>query len=484
MQDRKRTLLAWISSILMAVVAGAAIGRASESRNVSPPRVPADEDSALEVTAAAPPAPQVPECPFAAGSHARDTLGQGLAPRNIPIKHVIVLTQENRSFDHYFGRLSEAGQPDSEPIPASFGNPDAHGRWVRPFHLPATCVPRDPPHQWESMHAHWDHGRMDRFVVEAATCGIKGVRCSSRRPAHEGRDPGEDDDDDATAGGRFVLGYYDQRDLPFYYYLANTFAIADRFFASAMAGTWPNRQFLYTATAQKRPAPTAMLTGARTIFDNLDAAGVSWAVYTDGPARQDCIGWPARGARGVQSIQRLMAALRRGTLPAVVFVDPSAEDEHPPADVQRGEGWARELFLALTASPAWSETVLFLTYDEGGGFFDHVAPPPACPPSPDRTEYRRRGVRVPLLVVSPWARRHAVSHVVHDHTSLLRFIELLFDLPALSARDANADALLDAFDFQSPPRLTIGVPPASGRGGCRPGRAVASSALADGSTAR
>jgi phospholipase C len=227
-----------------------------------------------------------------------------------------------------------------------------------------------------------------------------------------------------------------------------------------------------------------MLTGTRTIFDNLDAAGVSWAVYTDGPARQDCIGWPARGARGVQSIQRLMGALRQGKLPAVSFVDPSAEDEHPPADVQRGEGWARELFLALTASPQWSETVLFLTYDEGGGFFDHVAPPPACAPSPDRAEYTRRGVRVPLLVVSPWARRHAVSHVVHDHSSLLRFIELLFDLPALSARDANADALIDAFDFESPPRLAIAVPPASGHGGCRPVRAAARSAVAEGSMLR
>lgn len=398
-----------------------------------------------------------PACQFSAGTRARDTVaGVSAAPPRLPIEHVIVLMQENRSFDHYFGQLSASGQPEAEAIPASFGNPDSRGRWVRPFHLDTTCIPHDPPHQWESMRAHWNQGRMDRFVVEAA----------HRRPAGSATG-GDDDDDDATSGGRFTLGYFDDRDLPFYYHLANTFTIADRYFSAAMAGTWPNRQFLYTGTAQKRLAPTAMLRGVRSLFDNLDAARVSWAVYTDGPARQDCIGWPAR-APGVLPIRELYAALRGGTLPAVSFVDPADEDEHPPADVQRGEGWARRLYLALAASPQWRETALFLTYDEGGGFFDHVPPPPACPPSADRGEYDRRGTRVPLLVISPWARRHAVSHVVHDHASLLRFIELVFDLPALSARDANADALLDAFDFQTPPRLDIPVPPPSGHGGCRP----------------
>ena len=412
-----------------------------------------------------------PACQFAAGSLARDTVeGADAAPSRLPIRHVIILMQENRSFDHYFGRLSTSGQPDAEAIPATFGNPDTHGRWVRPFHLETTCVPRDPPHQWESMRAHWNRGRMDRFVVEAAHHGRP---APATTPAREG----DEDDDDPTSGGRFTLGYFDDRDLPFYYHLANTFTIADRYFSAAMAGTWPNRQFLYTGTAQKRLAPTAMLRGARSIFDELDAARVPWAVYTDGPARQDCIGWSAH-APGVLATHELFTALRRGTLPAVSFVDPADEDEHPPADVQRGEGWARRLYLALAASPQWRETVLFLTYDEGGGFFDHVPPPAACPPGPDRAEYDRRGTRVPLLVVSPWARRHAVSHVVHDHASLLRFIELLFELPALSARDANADALLDAFDFESPPRLDVPAPPLSGRGGCRPLRQEGRGAVA------
>src|SRR6185295_19562698 len=115
-----------------------------------------------------------------------------------------------------------------------------------------------------------------------------------------------------------------------------------------------------------------------------------------------------------------------------------------------GERWVRMVYQQVVASPLWPRLALLLTYDEGGGFFDHVPPPRACAPDPSRPELTQRGPRVPLLVVSPWARPHHVSHVVHDHTSILRFIELLHDLPALSARDANADALLDMFDFSRP----------------------------------
>jgi phospholipase C len=407
-------------------------------------------------------------CPHAAGSLARHTLpGARDLPGSLPIKHVIVLMQENRSYDHYFGRLSAAGQPDAEPIPASYGNRDPDGHWVAPFHLPSTCVPGDPPHQWENMRAHFDGGRMDGFIAEAARGAAR--RASRGLPPRRAA-PGDDGDDDDVSG-RYALGYYDATDLPFYAFLANTFTIGDRYFSPVMAGTWPNRQFLYTGTAQGRRAATGLLLGARTIFDNLTAAGVSWGVYTDGPPRQDCIGW-SRRAPGLRPLGALFAALRAGDLPSVAFVDASAEDEHPPADVQRGEAWVRRLYLAVRASPLWGELVLFVTYDEGGGFFDHVPPPPACAPDGARGELDRRGTRVPLLVVSPWARRHHVSHVVHDHTSLLRFVELLFDLPALSARDANADALLDAFDFGQRPAAPP-PPPAAGHGGCRPARLLA-----------
>jgi len=412
-------------------------------------------------------------CPYRAGARARETLPPSSllpAQQEWPIRHVIVLMQENRSFDHYFGRLAAAGQPDAEGFPPDYSNLDPEGRRIRPFHLPSTCVPADPPHQWEQMHAHWAEGRMDGFVTAAAAGRTASAGLSSHPPHDEAKD--DDEGEELTAGGRYAIGYYDRADLPFYYFLASTFTVADRYFSPVMAGTWPNRQFLYTGTAQRRGAPAGVLHHARTIFDSLDAAHTSWAVYTDGPPRQDCIGWSASDSR-TRPVRDLRRALASGKLPAVSFLDPAVEDEHPPADVQRGEAWARRLYAAILASPAWPELALFITYDEGGGFFDHVPPPPACPPSADRPQFDRRGTRVPFLVVSPWARSHHVSHVVHDHTSVLRFIELLFDLPALSDRDANADALLDTFDFSAPPRLIPPPAPPAGAGGCHPGRLVA-----------
>jgi phospholipase C len=389
------------------------------------------------------PGPRAARCAFQAGARVADTLHLTASQRAaIPITHVIVLMQENRSFDHYFGRLASApgGQPEAEGFPPGFTNPDRRGRPVEPFHLPTTCVPHDPPHQWDAMRAHWNGGRMNGFVTTA----------------------------DDRGEGSVAMGYYDQRDLPFYTWLASTFALADRHFAAAMGGTWPNRQFLYAGTAQTPRSSTGQLLGARTLFDALDEAGVAWRVYKDGPPHQDCIGWE-EGARGVEGQEAFLRALASGTLPPVSFLDPNLADEHPPADVQRGETWARDIYGALLRSPLWPRLALFYTYDEGGGFFDHVPPPAACPPDEGRAELNRLGTRVPLIAISPWARPHHVSHVTHDHTSILRFIELLHDLPALSARDANADALLDMFDFAAPPRLLAPPPaPQPGRHGCKP----------------
>jgi phospholipase C len=161
-----------------------------------------------------------------------------------------------------------------------------------------------------------------------------------------------------------------------------------------------------------------------------------------------------------------------GTLPQVAFVDgimigrPNVEnDEHPPANVQVGEAFVASVVDALMKSPQWGRSVLFITYDEHGGFYDHVPPPLACAPDdilPDLQPgdepgaFDRYGIRVPVVAVSPYARKHFVSHVVHDHTSILRFIETRFDLPALTRRDANADPMLEFFKFD---RATFATPP-------------------------
>jgi phospholipase C len=130
-----------------------------------------------------------------------------------------------------------------------------------------------------------------------------------------------------------------------------------------------------------------------------------------------------------------------------------ANSEHPPLDIALGEQFLHDVVVALTQSRSWSTSALVITYDEHGGFFDHVAPPPACRPDdlPENADFDRLGFRVPMVVVSPYARPQFVSHRTHSHTSITRLIEVIADLPALTNRDANSDALLDLFDFSSPP---------------------------------
>ena len=351
--------------------------------------------------------------------------------------------QENRSFDHYLGQLAARGHPDVDGLSGAHANPKPAGGLVQSFPLESTCLEADPPHQWDAMNAQWNGGALDGFVRTAAVDG---------------------------SDGRYVMGYYDEAQLPFYYWLARTFAIGDRYFSASLGGTWSNRNFLYTGRAHGvKNTFDRIASDARTVFDQLDDAGVSWAVYVDGSPRQDTLGWDEQHP-GVRPFAEVLHDLRDGSLPEVVFVETgpgTAPDEHPPFDVQPGERWSRTLYRAARASPLWMNLALFFTYDTAGGLYDHVPPPPGCVPAEDEADFDRRGLRVPFFVVSPWAKPGYVSHEVRDHTSILRFVQLLHGLPALSARDANADALLEMFDFACPaPQPRPSSPPAAGRGGC------------------
>jgi phospholipase C len=197
-------------------------------------------------------------------------------------------------------------------------------------------------------------------------------------------------------------------------------------------------------------------------------------VYTDGEPFQDALGWSHQHG-GVFNFDQFVASAADGSLPSVAFVDPPAfsdEDEHPSgvADLGKGQNWSRSVYEAMVGSPLWGQSALFLTWDEWGGFFDHVPPPPACAPTMDQPDFNRHGFRIGFLLASPWARPHTVSHVVHSHTSVDRFIELLFDLPALTDRDANSDALLDMFDFSAPAMMTPPPAPEVNLPPCQPGQ--------------
>jgi phospholipase C len=377
-----------------------------------------------------------PACPFRAGALPRDTLPKGspLGPQ-IPIDHFVVVMQENRSFDHYFQQLPGHGQPSAAvgPVGRAAGANSVGSR--RP--LSSLCV-ADVPHNVDAVHEEFGDGRLDGFLAAAG--------------GHRAR----------------AVGYYTANDLPFYYAIASTFAIGDRYFSGLLGPTWPNRMMALSGTSfghvDNQPPPPA--DEQRSLFHQLEEAGVSWAVYSEGtPYESDMFPRLARekGAH-FSTIEAFLRAASIGKLPSFAWVESrhdgvNATDEHPPADIQLGQHWVWRIVNAVLRSPAWKRTALIFTYDEHGGFFDHVVPPLAC--TPDRQTGRtlvdgepfrfdRYGFRVPLVVISPYARPHYVSHEVYSHSSILRLVQARFGLPALTARDANSAALFDLFDFRRP----------------------------------
>ena len=277
--------------------------------------------------------------------------------------------------------------------------------------------------------------------------------------------PANSDPSDPT--GSRTMGYYTQAELPFYYSLYNTFATGDRYFQSTLTQTFPNRFYLLAGTsfghiANDFPPPGGFPN--KTIFELLGNAGVSWRIYDSQFAFGSLFSYVQQNAKHhVFDISQYYIDAQNGTLPAVSFIDPifaagknTETDEHPPSNVQVGQSFAYNVVTALEKSPIWHHSALFLTYDENGGFYDHVAPPAAVAPDaiapmlkPGDTVagFNQLGSWVPVVAVSPFSKAHYVSHVVHDHTSITRFIETRYNLPSLTARDAAADPMLEFFDF-------------------------------------
>ena len=449
----------WSLVVLAAGAAFAACGGKLEPVDTEPPTpiawdrlvVRPDAQTAAATRAA---------CGYARGAMPAETLAEGTpVGADIPIDKIVVVMMENRSFDHYFGRLNAfTGRTDVAVAPADATNPDhvgpSPGALHPRRHAPHLCA-RDTEHSWAATHLEWDGGKMSGFF--AASAGDPHVDASMLdRP----------------------MWWYDERDLPFYYALASTFAIADHYHASVLGSTWPNRMYLLAGTSfgrttndlpdlSARPFPRA----DASVLDLLTRRHVPWMLFADGASGGATVHGSALatrwGHRHVASVQSFLDRAAAGTLPAVSFVDPdfshsttTGQDEHPPADVQLGERFVAGIVSALFASPDWGRSALFLTYDEHGGYYDHAPPPAACPPDehapvdgrgdPAGFAFDRLGIRVPFVVVSPWAKPGYVGHATYDHTSVTRFLEAKFRLPALTARDANAEAPMDLFDFTRP----------------------------------
>lgn len=394
------------------------------------------------------------------GGNAGDNSGCGVRQ----VQHVVVLMQENRSFDNYLGQLHSQGQPNARPEPINASNPNPlnpSGPPIQAFHQTNYCEVADLNHSWNGTHQEWDQGRMDGFTA---------ANVATQDPT-----------------GSRTMGYYDRTDLPFYYGLYNTFATGDHYFASALTQTFPNRFYLLAGTSFGHIAndfPTSPTEySQRSVFNLLDEAHITWKVYFSQVPFADLFAYVRNHAPGnvVQiddPVNGYYADAAAGRLPQVSFVDPIfagaknvENDEHPPNNVQVGQAFVSKVTNALFQSPNWGSSALFFTYDEHGGFYDSLPPPPA--PIPDNIPpmlqpgdtpgaFDRYGIGVPAAVVSPFSKRHFVSHVVHDHTSILRFIETRFGLPALTNRDAHADPMLEFFDFstaafKTPPQLPAAV---------------------------
>jgi phospholipase C len=378
-------------------------------------------------------------CGFARGAMPWETVGEEFPiGEDIPIRHFIILMQENRSFDHYFGAM-----PGVEGLDGAQPNPHADGTPVDAFHTDEYCV-ADPHHSWSGAHHQWNDGANDGFVTG---------------------------NDDTTRG----MGYLTEEDLPFYYDLAQTFAMSDHHHCALLGPTQPNREYLYAAsslgmiTNDIPPATRFPATGDYVIQQQLDRIGVSWHIYYSSVPWA----WLPFGRWFLQAPQRsrttaldtFFTDLEAGNLADVVWIDPTwtasgteMSDEHPPANPQFGQAWIRNIITHVMDSPLWEDTAIVFTYDEHGGFYDHVPPPEACPPGdfePDLAggdppgAFDRYGFRVPLVVVSPYARAGYVSDHVTDHASVVRLLQARYLLPALTGRDANAWPLLDMFDFET-----------------------------------
>ncbi len=320
-----------------------------------------------------------------------------------PIQHVVVIFQENHTFDNYFGTFPGANGIKNDP-------PTVH-----PYHITGPIV--DLCHSTICAHAAYDNGQMDGFLQ--------------------------------AEGSTETFGYYNQNDIPYYWSLAQNYTLFDNYFTSAMGPSLPNH--LYLVAGQDDGVDDSITQGPAmmnigSIVSELSAAKVSWSYYSPyNVGNENALGLissvadNATMAANEKSSNQFLVDVQNGNLPAVSYVTAQdGQNEHPPYDLATGQAWVQSLISAIQASPYWGSTVIFLTWDDYGGWYDHVVPP--------QVDKYGLGFRVPLLMISPFAKQGYIDHTLSDHTSLMKFIERVFDLPPVTQRDGMASDLMEALN--------------------------------------
>jgi phospholipase C len=376
---------------------------------------------------------------FSSCSSLRSAVGTNLPPpKHSGIEHVVVVMMENRSFDHFLGWL-----PNADGKQAGLSYADQAGAIQNTYHLSGDfsgCGHIQPDHSYQGGRIQYDAGEMDGFL--------------------------------RSKSDTYSIGYYEEEDLTFLGALACHYTTLDRYFCSFLGSTTPNRIFLHSAQTD-RISDTPDICQLETIWDNLSRARVRARCYSRWLEL-----WGSKYADIMHSYEDYLKDAAAGQLPPVSFVDPPYSaltgevDDHPFADIRNGDAFLSQTYHALVNSPAWRHSVLVITFDEWGGFFDHVPPPRIIAPNTVDTDLidgrALLGFRVPTVIASPFSTGSPqfprVDRRIFDHTSVLKLIEWRWDLPPLTTRDASSEIgnLASALDFASPrtvlPVLPVAVP--------------------------
>lgn len=394
------------------------------------------------------------------------------------VNHIIYMLQENRSFDQYFGQLNAFRQSQGLSADVDVTPPNAsqlsydHSTTFAPFHMNSQCV-EEMSSYWNESHNDWNH-----FAPTSATPMMDGFANSAGGDSRNSNPPGFD------INGKRVMGYYDDSDLPYYYFMATQFAVSDHWFSPIMTNTPANRMYAMAGTSHGIVDKPLNQINIPTIFDELQAANITWKNYVpdfpNGSSLKPFSAFARYVNTNIVPMAQYFDDLKNDNLPQVVFIDRDSNDgldEHPGqgVSVQKGAAHVKSIIDALMVSGSWKDSVFFLSYDEAGGAYDHEPPVPM--PSPDgippvlnpndtcttstgpMCDFTYTGFRLPNIVISPFAKPHYVDHTPMDTTAILRFIEKRFSLQQLSARDAVQPDISYFFDFNNPPNLNPPTPP-------------------------